>query len=321
MALAPMADVTDAAFRQLIAKYSGFKNRDGNEDGFSHVVYTEFVSADGLFSPGRDVLIKDLVFSETERPIVAQFFTAKPELMKKVAALAVELGFDGVDINMGCPDRGVEKQGAGAALIKNPTLARELIRAAKRGAGSASRRIPVSVKTRIGYNKNELESWLPEILAEEPAAVIIHARTRKEMSAVPAHWDVVARGVEIRDAMKSSALILGNGDVSSVAEAKKKAEETGADGVMLGRAVFGNPWLFLNSQEFKNISVEGKLKVMIEHTTLFEKLVSHKNFAVIKKHYKAYANGFDGAKELRIKLMETKNASEVLNVVSGFLNS
>src|SRR3989338_2164480 len=215
MVLAPMADVTDAAFRQLIAKYSGFKNPEENESDFSHVVYTEFVSADGLCSAGRDALIKDLTFGETERPIVAQFFTAKPELMEKVAALAVELGFDGVDIKMGCPDRGVEKQGAGAALIKNPTLARELIRAAKRGAGSASRRIPVSVKTRIGYNKNELESWLPEILAEEPAAVIIHARTRKEMSAVPAHWDVVARAVTMRDSLKSHSLVLGNGDIVS----------------------------------------------------------------------------------------------------------
>ena len=213
---------------------------------------------------------------------------------------------------MGCPDRGVEKQGAGAALIKNPSLARELIRAAKRGAG----KLPVSVKTRIGYNKNELEAWLPEILAEEPAAVIIHARTRKEMSAVPAHWDVVARGVEIRDAMKSSALILGNGDIVSIVEAKKKAEETGADGVMLGRAIFGNPWMFTGHVP----TMEEKLKVMVEHTQLFEGLVPHKNFAVMKKHYKAYANGFDGAKELRMKLMETSNSREVEEVVEQFLH-
>ena len=312
MALAPMADVTDAAFRRLIAKYSGFKNLEVNEGSFSHVVYTEFVSADGLFSPGRDVLMKDLLFSEVERPIVAQFFTAKPELMEKAVALAVELGFDGVDINMGCPDRGVEKQGAGAALIKNPTLARELIRAAKRGAG----KLPVSVKTRIGYNKNELETWLPELLAEEPAAVIIHARTRKEMSAVPARWDVVARVVEIRDSLKSQSLILGNGDIVSVAEARKKTEETGADGVMLGRAIFGNPWMFTGYIPTK----EEKLKVMTEHTKLFEELVSHKNFAVMKKHYKAYVNGFLGAKELRMKLMETSNSREVEEVVEQFLH-
>ncbi|OHA00724.1 MAG: hypothetical protein A3C07_03800 [Candidatus Sungbacteria bacterium RIFCSPHIGHO2_02_FULL_47_11] len=320
MALAPMADVTDAAFRRLIANYSGFKNPEGNEKGFSHVMYTEFVSADGLFSPGRDVLMKDLLFSETERPIVAQFFTARPELMEKAAALAMELGFDGVDINMGCPDRGVEKQGAGAALIKNPTLARELIRAAKKGAGP----LPVSVKTRIGYNKNEIETWLPELLAEEPAAVIIHARTRKEMSAVPAHWDVVTRAVEIRDSLKNRSLVLGNGDVSSVDEAKKKAEETGADGVMLGRAIFGNPWMFTGYVP----TTEEKLKVMVEHTKLFEELFMHhkingasKNFAVMKKHYKAYANGFPAAKELRIKLMETKNACEVEIETNSYLQT
>ena len=168
--LAPMADVTDAAFRRIIAKY-----------GKPDVFWTEFVSADGLtLAPeeGRKKLLRDLEYSESERPIVAQFFTSNPENMKKAAELAVELGFDGIDINMGCPDKSVEKQKAGAALIKNPKLAREIIRAAKAGAGS----LPVSVKTRLGYNKDELETWLPELLAEEPAVVTIHARTRKEMS-------------------------------------------------------------------------------------------------------------------------------------------
>lgn len=330
-ALAPMADVTDAAFRRIIAKYSKYGgedivSRDGKFTrphptvvGGPDVFFTEFVSADGLDSPGRDMLVKDLAFSEAERPIVAQFFTGKPEKMEKAAALAAELGFDGVDINMGCPDRGVEKQGAGAALIKNPKLAREIIRAAKRGAPD----LPLSVKTRIGYNKNDIETWLPELLKEELSAITLHARTRKEMSKVPAHWDVVARVVEIRDALGSETLILGNGDSMNIEDARTKAKETGADGVMLGKAIFGNPWLFSNSHELDNrpktVSIQKKLEVMVEHTKLFYELVSHKNFAVMKKHYKAYANGFEGAKELRMKLMETKNASKVEALARDFL--
>src|SRR3990167_7815678 len=131
--------------------------------------------------------------------------------MEAAARLAADLGFDGIDINMGCPDKAVEKSGCGAALIKNPSLARELIRAAKKSG------LPVSVKTRIGYNTDELDRWLPELLAEEPAAVTIHARTRKEMSLVPARWERVKRAVEIRDEMRSSTLIIGNGDVEDIA--------------------------------------------------------------------------------------------------------
>src|SRR3989344_4784889 len=159
--LAPMADVTDPAFRRVIAKY-----------GKPDVMWTEFVSADGLVlapEEGRKKLLKDLEYSEIERPILAQFFTSSPENMKKAAELAVELGFDGVDINMGCPDKSIEKQGAGASLMKNPEKARELIRAAKEGARSTSSGqapLPVSVKTRVGYNKVELETWLPELLFE-----------------------------------------------------------------------------------------------------------------------------------------------------------
>ncbi|MEK7147783.1 MAG: tRNA-dihydrouridine synthase family protein, partial [Patescibacteria group bacterium] len=254
--LAPMADVTDAAFRRLIAKY-----------GKPDVLWTEFVSADGLaLAPeeGRRKLLLDLQYSESERPIVAQFFTSNPENMKKAAILARELGFDGVDINMGCPDKSIEKQGAGAAMMKNPKLARKVIRAAKEGAGD----LPVSVKTRIGFNRPELETWLPEILKENPAVVTVHARTRKEMSKVPARWEFVKRAVEIRNeyALRQAqgenerTLIFGNGDVKDLEDAKNKVEETGCDGVMLGRAIFGNPWLFSG----KLPTLEEKLNVLIE---------------------------------------------------------
>lgn len=300
---APMADVTDAAFRRIIVKY-----------GKPDVLYTEFVSADGLIladEKGREILKKDLLFSDTERPIVAQFFTSKPEIMEKAAALAASLHFDGIDINMGCPDRGIEKQGAGAMLIKNPKLAQDLIAAAKRGAGA----LPVSIKTRVGYNKNELDEWLPLLLSADPAAVIIHARTRKEMSKVPAHWDLITEAVEIRNRLKSKTLIIGNGDVMNLDEAKQRVVETNADGVMLGRAIFGNPWLFSGHTP----TLEEKLSVMVEHTKMFEELLSHKNFAIMKKHYKSYVEDFPGAKELRAELMETRNADEIEDKINAFL--
>ncbi|HJL55736.1 MAG: tRNA-dihydrouridine synthase [Candidatus Pacebacteria bacterium] len=296
--LAPMADVTDAPFRRIIAKY-----------GKPDVMYTEFVSADGLFLGGKDALIKDLAFTNEERPIVAQFFTSKPELMKKAAELARELGFDGIDINMGCPDRSIEKQGAGANLMKNPELASELINSAKEGAGE----LPVSVKTRVGYSKYELDKWLPTLLSAKPSAIIIHARTRKQLSKVSADWSFVKKAVEIRDKVNPNVLIIGNGDVTDIKDAREKASETGADGVMLGRAIFGNPWLFDENKD--SVSKEMKLKVLVEHTKLFEEIAPHKNFLIMKKHYKAYVNGWDGAKELRIKLMQAGSASEVEEII------
>ena len=307
-ALAPLDDVTDAAFRQLIARY-----------GRPDVMFTEFTSADGLVlapEDGKKKLLKKLIFSEEERPMVAQLFTSVPEHMEEAAHLCARLGFDGIDINMGCPDKAVEKGGCGAALIKNPALARELIRTAKKSG------MPVSVKTRIGYNKDELESWLPELLAEEPAAITIHARTRKEMSDVPARWDSVARAVEIRDTMRSSTLIIGNGDVENIADARSKAEETKCDGVMLGRAIFGNPWLFSHSQEYKNVSPKEKMRALSEHLTLFDELLSGTTgYATMKKHFKSYISGWNGAKELRARLMETESIAQAGKILVEVVDS
>lgn len=334
--LAPLANVTDAAFRRIIAKYS--------KPAGPHVFYTEFVSADGLVKAhdeGRAKLMRDLVFSKEEKPIVAQFFSAIPEHMEKAAAIARELGFDGVDINMGCPDRTIEKQGAGAKLILNPVLAREIVVAAKRGAGP----LPVSVKTRLGYNKDILEEWLPEILKAEPAVLTLHARTRKEMSKVDAHWDRVKRAVEIRNELGSKTLIVGNGDVKNLDDARQKATESGADGIMLGRAIFGTPWLFSSAKDSRSgemnttltppqesfvlqeagrivLSTTTRLRIAVEHTKLFDELLGDiKNFAIMKKHFKAYVEGFHGAKELRVKLMDAQNAEEVEKIVSSFLSS
>jgi nifR3 family TIM-barrel protein len=306
--LAPMADVTDAAFRRIISKY-----------GKPDIFWTEFVSADGLSSPGREVLKNNLIFNKKEKPIIAQLFSSNPEKMRQASCYVSKLGFDGIDINMGCPDRSVEKQGAGAAMMKDMEKAGKIIQAVKDGIkDSKKKNIAISVKTRIGYNKNQIEVWIPFLLSQNIDALTVHARTRKEMSLVPARWEHVKRVVEIRDQMKLKTKIIGNGDVSSIKEGKKRALETGCDGIMIGRGIFGNPWLFID----KTPNLKEKLKVMVEHTKLFEKLLGkHKNFAVMKKHFKAYVNGFDGAKELRVELMETKEAKKVELIVKQFLKN
>lgn len=319
LVLAPMADVTDAAFRRMIAKYSAHERKDGTIGG-PDVMWTEFVAADGLMRAtpeGKKKLLADLWYAEEERPIVAQLFSSNEEYMEKAAQLAAELGFDGVDLNMGCPSNTIERQGCGAAMIKDPQKARAVIRAAKRGAGD----LPVSVKTRVGYNKNEIETWVPEILAEQPAVLTMHARTRKEMSKVPARWDLVKRVVEIRDELSPQTLIIGNGDVLSLDDAYEKIASSGADGAMLGRSIFGNPWLFHPEKDLSNVSIQERLGVMIEHTKLFEELLHFKNFATMKKHYKAYVNGFEGAAQLRAELMEQNTAAEIEAVVHAFLQN
>lgn len=321
LVLAPMADVTDAPFRRMIAKYSAHTRADGMVGG-PDVMWTEFVSADGLVRAtpeGKQKLLADLMYTEAERPVVAQLFSSTPEHMEQAAALCLELGFDGIDINMGCPDRSIEKQGCGSAMIKHPDSAAAVIQAAKRGAQSNSGGIPVSVKTRLGYNYDQVEEWIPRLLQEEPAALTVHARTRKEMSKVPARWERVARVVELRDERKSDTLILGNGDVAGRDDAYQKIAATGADGAMLGRAIFGNPWLFHPEKDLSNVSLEERLRVMVEHTQLFAELLGFKNFAIMKKHYKAYVNGFSGAAELRATLMEASDAATIAQIVDEFL--
>lgn len=340
--LAPMADVTDAAFRMLMAQKSKF-DVSGKKLDTQYVSWTEFVSADGLaLAPeeGRYKLMKALIHSDIERPVVAQFFGSNEEHMEAAARLALELGFDGVDINMGCPDKVIERQGAGSAMIKTPDVARKIIQAAKRGAKNGDKEIPVSVKTRLGYNKDELDIWLPVLLEEKPAVVTIHARTRKEMSKVPAHWERIKDAVEIRDKMKSETLIIGNGDLGTLSDGDKRIEETGADGVMFGRGVFGNPWFFnkeMQSNEEvalpvrgqtegdsvkysnKAVSKEERLEALLKHAELFDKFLGDtKSFAVMKKHIKAYISGFSGSKEIREALMQTKDIVDFRKVIRRY---
>ena len=310
--LAPMADVTDIVFRQIITKYS----RHGKVGGGPDVFFTEFVSADGIASlEGRKKLLPILKFSKKEKPIIAQIFGAKPENIKKTCQIISKLGFDGIDINMGCPDRSVLKQGAGSALIRTPKLACEIIRAAKAGAP----KLPISVKTRIGFNVIEYKKWLPKILAENISALTIHLRTKKEMSNVPAHFEFAKDIVKVVRACDKKIILIANGDIGSLEQGRKLAKESGFDGTMIGRGIFGHPWFFDSKTKIENISVNQKLKVLIEHTKLYEKLLNYRNFANMKKHFKAYVSGFEGAKELRIELMETNNSKEVTKIINNFL--
>lgn len=302
IAQAPMAEITDVTFRQMLIKH-----------GKPDVIYTEFVSADGLCSEGREALIGRLKFEENERPIVAQFFGANPEKMRECAKLAVELGFDGMEVNMGCPDRAVIKQGAGCALIKNPKLARELIRAAKEGTDN---KIAVSVKTRIGYSQNESETWIPEILKEKPDALIIHGRTRKQAFAGVADWEAIKEVAKL--AKKSGTVVVGNGDVKTKEDAIEKASKYGLDGTMVGRALFGNPWFF-GEKDIEKITVQERLAALVEYLNLNLKYFPEAKFHDAKKHIAMYVRGFDGAKELRMRLMEAENVEEVRSLICGYL--
>lgn len=299
-ALAPMADVTDPAYRKLIA-----------ETAPPHITWTEFVSADGLFhtrekkgmQDTENPLVRDLQYTAKERPIVAQLFTSNPETMEYAARYATELGFDGIDINMGCPDKSIEKQGAGAAHIKNPKRAQEVIAAAISGTDG---KIPVSVKTRIGYNKVEYQEWFPYLLDTGIAALTIHLRTRKEMSLVPAHYELAGEIVSFCREKNKEVLLVANGDLKNLAEAKEKALEYGFNGMMLGRAIFGNPWLF-QGESPEDHTPEERLQALLTLATYFDALTPKKHFAILKKHVKAFVSNWDGASELRTALMSAED--------------
>ncbi len=223
---------------------------------------------------------------------------------------------------MGCPDKNIEKQGCGAGLIKNPNLAKELIVAAGEGSG-----LPVSVKTRIGYNTLEIDSWIPALIEAKPTLLTVHLRTRKEMSKVPAHWELMPEVKKIVDG--SGVLLLGNGDVESLADARAKVAAYDIDGVMLGRAIYGNPWLFAEHEP----TIQERLSVLLEHVELFDKLFGEtvtnrelfkghtKSFAIMKKHFKAYVGDFPGAPELRNQLLDTNTAREATALLHDFLKN
>ena len=319
--LAPMADVTDVAFRTVIG-----------EAASPDIFWTEFVSADGLIRAtevGKHKLKKDLLFDkDKQRPIIVQLFSSTYQYMYEATKLCIELGFDGVDINMGCPDKTIEKQKCGAAMIKNPELAVGVIKAclnARRDfcEGRDDADFSVSVKTRVGYNAVELDTWIPLLLEQELDLITIHARTRKEMSKVEANWSHVNTVVNMRNdwaeknPTKVVPLIFGNGDVLDIFDGYEKCKNSNADGAMIGRAMFGNPWLFkdienLSTDEKFAATREDKIKTLIRQVEVFDKeLGDVKSFAVMKKFFKTYMTGFHDAKDIREKIMEMESAVEV----------
>lgn len=311
-ALAPMADVTDWPFRQVIAQC-----------GRPDVFYTEFVSADGLASEkGQAKLLPLLYHTSDESPIVAQIFGARPENIYKTAKLVQELGFDGLDINMGCPDRKVLKQGAGIALCQTPQLAKEIITSAKEGAPN----LPISVKTRLGRSAIDMR-WLEVLLSTNVAALAVHLRTAKEMSKVPAHWELAQKIAEI--AHKRDILVICNGDVMTRQNGAEKARQYGIDGIMIGRGIFQNPWLFIETkpQYGDSASPKEKLELLEKHVQLFVEFWSRppfsserlgRNFDVLKKFIKMYVNNWEGAGELRVHLMAAKNANELVGLIDSY---
>lgn len=240
-----MEEVTDTVFRQIVARVNRpyFAKASSGEPVF----FTEFTNVEGLWSAGRDEVIKRLKFSEVERPIVAQIWGKTPENFYKTAKLLVDMKFDGIDINMGCPEKSVLKSGCCIALINNRNLAKEIIQAVKEGSGG----LPVSLKTRIGLDKIQTEDWCGWLLSQNLDALTVHGRTAKEKSDVPARWEEIGKVVSIRNQSKSKTVVIGNGDVKDAEDARLMAQEFGVDGVMIGRGVFENIYCFRKDSRFK----------------------------------------------------------------------
>lgn len=304
--LAPMEEVTDVVFRTLISQL-----------GRPDIFFTEFTSVEGINSIGQAKVIHRLRYDSTERPIVAQMWGTTPEHYKKAAELAVAMGFDGLDINMGCPVPKVIKRGACSALIKNSTLAAEIVAATKEGLAG---RIPLSIKTRLGFGTIQTEEWIGFVLHKlKPEALTVHLRTVKELSEPPPHWEEMPKIIEMRNTFAPETVVIGNGSLSSMQEIREKVAMTGMDGGMVGRGIFHNPWLF-SERDVGNITPRQRLETLLQHTQKFVMTWGvEKNFAVLKRFFKIYCNGFVGAKELRVRLMETSTLDEVQTIVNSFL--
>ena len=308
--LAPMDGVTDAAMRFITKKYGG-----------PDVIFTEFVSAEGIRA-GAKRLMRDFMYDEIERPVVAQLFGKDPEAFYVATKKVVELGFDGVDVNMGCPARKVANRGEGAGLINTPDLALQIIKEVQRAAGE---KIPVSIKTRIGYDKPVTEEWIKALLSAEPAVISLHGRTLKQGYSGKADWGEIGKAAKL--CRETETLLFGNGDIDSVEDGKKKIKKYGGDGFLIGRAAMGNPWVFNQNYKFQIINSKLRMQVAMEHARKFEeynRFWASQNdkrvdqFCVMRKHLAWYAKGFDGAKELRSKLVLCNSAKEVEEVVSKF---
>jgi len=345
-----MDGVTDASFRFITAKHGG-----------PDVTFTEFVNVEAAFFAPH-TLLKDLTYTEIERPVIAQIYGHTPELFYKVAHLVCELGFDGLDINMGCPAKKVAAKGSGAALIRTPELARMIIQSARQGIqdwrdgqtladlgidtvfsekngfanrlrdgqemAAERRSIPLSVKTRIGYDDVVVEEWMETLLEENLAAITLHGRTLKQAYKGSADWDAIGRAVEI--AKNSATLILGNGDLKDMEGVCRRVHETGVDGVLLGRAAQGNPWIFRAKNQAKrqlrsgvtiyspSIALEERFRVLLEHSRHFEQYSLIRTFVGMRKHLAWYCCDSPGAAELRARMVRVNDIEEVMQCLRAY---
>ncbi len=308
--LAPMEDVTDTVFRAIV-----------KDAGAPDLMMTEFTSTDGLCSVGRSRVVGRLRFTREERPLIAQIWGTRPENFRRVAREVREMGFDGVDINMGCPVRKIIKGGSCGALIGNHRLAAELIAAAREGAGN----LPVSVKTRIGIFRPCPEEWIGFLLSQGLDALTIHARTVSQQSEGEADWNAISLAVRLRDEAGVATRIVGNGDVRAADAFFRRAEETGADGIMIGRGVFEN--LFLFGAIRGNAEAEYSLLAPREKVLFFRRhLVFHRetwgergNFNALKKFAKTYLRSFNGAHDLIDAVMHTRRYAEAIDVLDAWI--
>lgn len=302
--LAPMDGATDVVFRQIITSV-----------GKPDVFFTEFVPVEAILSSAQEKVINNsLQLAEKERPVVAQIWGTDPDKFYQSAQIISKLGFDGIDINMGCPDRSVIKKGACSGLIRTPELAVKIIEATIKGANG----LPVSVKTRIGFDEIDTENWISTILKTPISNLTVHLRTVAEMSKVPAHWDEIEKVVNLRNKLNPNVLIVGNGDIKSIKEAKEKVEKYQIDGVMIGRGIFENVYLFNENIDPNNITPEQKFNLLLDHLYLFQETWGDsRNFEIMKRFVKCYVNNFNGATYYREKLMKTKSLEELINSVSS----
>jgi len=311
-----MDDVTDTVFRQIVLSTAA-----------PDLFFTEFVNVDGLMSPGRGKLLKKLRFVSEERSLIAQLWGLKPENFRSVAeqiadgTIARELGlpagcnFVGVDLNMGCPAKSEVQNGACSALIRteNRQLASDIIEATREGLGG---RLPLSVKTRLGFNEVDM-SWFEFLLGKDLDMLTVHGRTRKEMSKVPARWELIGQVRELRDKLAPQTLLVGNGDVMDRAQGEELAAQYGLDGIMIGRGIFHDPYAFAKNSPWEAKTKAERLALYHRQVALFAETWQdrERNIKTLNRFCKVYINGFDGAKELREQLMAAEDTTALLTLL------
>ncbi len=348
-----MDGVTDACFRSVIA-----------QQGKPDVSFTEFTHVHDVCH-GPEIQLETLLYSERERPIVAQLYGKDPALFYLAAQVVCELGFDGLDINMGCPSKSVASSGSGAGLIRTPELARRIMQATKRGiedwasgqtleqagfksarvamferlnqrrgkAGPTSRRqLPLSVKTRIGYDSVTVEAWVEELLREQPAVISLHGRTLQQMYRGLADWSAIARAVPL--VKGTGTLLLGNGDIQRLDDIAGRVRETGVDGVLVGRGVLGAPWFFRSIEQARvrdwgmnstdlgrdpgEVSLNERFALLVDHAQQFQALVGEKQFYRMRKHLGWYCKGFPHAASLRAQMVRVSSVEELRALLAEF---